>query len=188
LKQSANKRGVYFDISWEDIPAPESCVYLNIPLKYDNTKVSGDSASVDRIDNTKGYIKGNIQTISNKANSMKSVASDEEIVTFSKAALAQHGGYITPQTDTVSEFYGEMKRLYTYLIDSGVCPEQARMFMPQSQLTEWYWTGSLAAFARVCNLRLAPDTQKETRDIAKDISGIMRELYPVSWEALVDSA
>jgi thymidylate synthase (FAD) len=78
--------------------------------------------------------------------------------------------------------------LYDSLLDAGVAPEQARMVLPQSTYTEWYWTGSLAAFARVCNLRLAPDTQKETRDIAEDISGIMRELYPVSWEALVDSA
>lgn len=77
---------------------------------------------------------------------------------------------------------------YEALLSAGVAPEQARMVLPQSTYTEWYWTGSLAAFARVCNLRLAPDTQKETRDIAKDISGIMRELYPVSWEALVDSA
>lgn len=77
--------------------------------------------------------------------------------------------------------------LYQNLLDAGVAPEQARMVLPQSAYTEWYWTGSLAAFARVCKLRLAPDTQKETRDIALDIAGIMSELYPVSWKALLES-
>lgn len=75
--------------------------------------------------------------------------------------------------------------LYQALIRAGVCPEQARMVLPQSMYTEWYWTGNIAAFARVCNLRLAPDTQKETRDIARDIAGIIAPLFPVSWGALV---
>lgn len=77
---------------------------------------------------------------------------------------------------------------YEALLSAGVAPEVARMVLPQSAYTEWYWTGSLAAFARVCNLRLAPDTQKETRDIAKDIAGIIEPLFPVSWSALVADA
>lgn len=77
--------------------------------------------------------------------------------------------------------------LYADLINHGICPEQARMVLPQSMLTEWVWSGSLAAFARVCKLRLDPHTQKETRDIAEMIDAEMRRLFPVSWEALMEN-
>ena len=76
-------------------------------------------------------------------------------------------------------------RTYRELLDQGVCPEQARMVLPQSMMTEWIWTGSLYAFARVCNLRLDSHTQKETRDVAQPISDYMAPLFPVSWPALV---
>ena len=59
--------------------------------------------------------------------------------------------------------------LYNTMIEKGVAPEQARMVLPQSMMTEWYWSGTLYAFARVCNLRCKQDTQKETRDIADKI-------------------
>ena len=74
--------------------------------------------------------------------------------------------------------------LYHTLIEKGVAPEQARMVLPQSMITEWYWSGSLYAFARVCNLRCAKDTQKETRDIADEINKICEELFPYSWKHL----
>ena len=77
------------------------------------------------------------------------------------------------------------KKLYTKLLDEGVCPEQARMVLPQSIMTEWYWSGSLDAFADMCNLRCASDTQAETRLVATQISDRMRKLFPVSWDALV---
>ena len=76
---------------------------------------------------------------------------------------------------------------YLNLLSRGVCPEQARMVLPQSMYTEWVWSGSLAAFARVCKLRLDPHTQKETRDIAEMIDVEMRRLFPVSWEALMEN-
>ena len=73
---------------------------------------------------------------------------------------------------------------YRTLLDAGVCPEQARMVLPQNVLTEWYWTGSLYAFARICNLRCQPDAQKETRDICWDIDALANVSFPISWEAL----
>lgn len=75
---------------------------------------------------------------------------------------------------------------YQGLLDQGVCPEQARMVLPQSMYTEWYWTGSLAAFSRVCKLRLDPHTQKETQEIAGMLSKHMEKLFPVSWKALMN--
>ena len=74
--------------------------------------------------------------------------------------------------------------LYNAMINSGVCPEQARMVLPQSMMTEWYWSGSLDAFADMCKLRCAPDTQAETAEVAWEIDRIMIDLFPVSWRAL----
>ena len=75
---------------------------------------------------------------------------------------------------------------YTSLLSDGVAPEQARMVLPQSTMTEWYWSGSLDAFADMCKLRCASDTQAETQKVAWDISLKMEELFPVSWVALRD--
>jgi thymidylate synthase (FAD) len=76
--------------------------------------------------------------------------------------------------------------LFTYqsLLEKGVCPEQARMVLPQSTMTEWYWSGSLDAFADMCNLRCTGDTQYETRLVANQICDSMEKLFPVSWFAL----
>jgi len=73
---------------------------------------------------------------------------------------------------------------YEYLLDLGVCPEQARMVLPQSMMTEFYWSGSLDAFADMCKLRCAPDTQAETAEVAWEIDRVMIALFPVSWKAL----
>ena len=74
--------------------------------------------------------------------------------------------------------------VYNRLLDDGVCPEQARMVLPQSMVTEWYWSGSLDAFADMCNLRCKPDTQYETQVVAGHIDTEMSKLFPVSWKAL----
>jgi len=75
---------------------------------------------------------------------------------------------------------------YEFLLDVGVCPEQARMVLPQSMMTEWYWSGSLDAFADMCNLRCKSDTQYETQLVAWDIYFEMKDLFPVSWAALTE--
>lgn len=81
-----------------------------------------------------------------------------------------------------SQNFGEA--CYKKLLSEGVCPEQARMVLPQSMMTEWIWSGSIAAFARVCKLRLDPHTQKETQDVAKRISDELTIRYPLSWSVL----
>lgn len=75
--------------------------------------------------------------------------------------------------------------MYKGLLQQGVSPEQARMVLPQSTMTEWFWSGSLDAFASMCNLRLKDDTQYETRLVAQQIDKGMLELFPHSWKALV---
>ena len=74
--------------------------------------------------------------------------------------------------------------IYKELLRVGVCPEQARMVLPQSMMTEWYWSGSLDAFADMCALRCSYDTQVETQQVALEIDRMMSDLFPVSWKAL----
>ena len=78
------------------------------------------------------------------------------------------------------------KWTYEDLLKQGVCPEQARMVLPQSMITEWYWSGTLYAFARVCNLRCKPDAQQETREISNMIDKECGKLFPISWGALIE--
>ncbi len=75
--------------------------------------------------------------------------------------------------------------LYLSMIAAGVAPEQARMILPQNTMTEWIWSGSLAAFARVCKLRLDPHAQQETQEIAKQINNLIPSEFEYSWKALI---
>ena len=73
---------------------------------------------------------------------------------------------------------------YNRMLEAGVAPEQARMILPQSMMTEWYWSGTLYAFARVCKLRCAEDAQYETRIVANLINDECVRLFPKSWTEL----
>jgi thymidylate synthase (FAD) len=75
---------------------------------------------------------------------------------------------------------------YNTLMRNNVCAEQARMVLPQNTMTEWIWSGTLFAFAKMCKLRLDPHTQKETHEIAQLISNEASKLYPTSWKALME--
>ena len=97
---------------------------------------------------------------------------------------------INPRNDMVDDYQKVLstaKWTYEELLRKGVCPEQARMVLPQSMMTEWYWSGTLYAFARVCNLRCKDDAQKETQDVGWNIDKHARELFPASWPALRDA-
>ena len=74
---------------------------------------------------------------------------------------------------------------YKKMLTQGIAPEQARMILPQNTMTEWYWSGTVGAFAKMCNLRCKPDTQLETRIVGNEVSNIMLRYFPVSWEALI---
>lgn len=76
---------------------------------------------------------------------------------------------------------------YEDLLGLGVAPEQARMVLPQNTMTEWIWTGSLAAWARVCKLRLDTHAQKEVRDIAALIHTNLEPAFPATWAALMEN-
>lgn len=76
--------------------------------------------------------------------------------------------------------------LYKDMIHAGVAPEQARMVLPQSTMTEWTWSGTLGAFAKMCTLRLHPEAQYEARVVANKVYEYLKEYYPVGAVALVE--
>jgi thymidylate synthase (FAD) len=90
--------------------------------------------------------------------------------------------YLVPHEFNRSALYE-----YETLLEAGVAPEQARMVLPQSTMTEWYWSGSLDAFADMCDLRCTTNTQTETREVAQRINSEMELLFPVSWVSLMGS-
>jgi thymidylate synthase (FAD) len=93
-----------------------------------------------------------------------------------KSSDSIHDNYMT--------YIIKAKQLYLEMLASGVCPEQARMILPQSMNTEYYVTGSLMAWARAYNLRIQPTAQLEIRELAMQWDKVMGALYPVSWKAL----
>ena len=107
-----------------------------------------------------------------RAGNVKQGSSDEVSDDIDNDALVQH--------------YEEVAATYKEMIDRGIAPEQARMVLPQSMYTEWFWSGSLYAFARVCKLRLDSHTQKETREVAHQIAHHLAEKFPVSYQALTE--
>ena len=79
-----------------------------------------------------------------------------------------------------------VKETYNNLLKEGVAPEMARMVLPQNMMTEWFWSGSLYAFARVCNLRNKPDSQEETRMITQQMAQHLKDHFPISAKYLLD--
>ena len=77
------------------------------------------------------------------------------------------------------------KETYSNMLKADIAPEMARMILPQNMMTEWYWTGSLMAFARVCNLRSKEDTQAETRVISTHIDKHLKDHFPISAKYLL---
>ena len=75
-------------------------------------------------------------------------------------------------------------KTYDGLLKKGVAPEVARAILPQSMYTEFIETGSIAAYARLCHLRLGADAQKEIRVYASLVDTCLMEAFPVSWKAL----
>lgn len=74
--------------------------------------------------------------------------------------------------------------LYQNMIDDGIAGEQARMILPQSMYTSWVETGSLAAYARLCGLRVSPDAQLECQKYAEAVDELIVPYFPISWKVL----
>lgn len=91
------------------------------------------------------------------------------------------------ESDDIRSAAKQAVGLYNRLLRMGVCAEQARMVLPQNTYTEFHWTGSLLGWARVWNLRVKPDAQRETREVVEMIGEQMSTLFPYSWRALTNA-
>ena len=98
---------------------------------------------------------------------------------------------IIAQNEAIHEIYVKAMQasLYSYdsLIEANVAPEMARALLPQSMYTEFIETGSLAAYSRLCGLRLDSHAQKEIQEFAQAIHDLLSPAFPVSWPALMQT-
>jgi len=185
-RNGAKRKGVEFDLEYDDIPWVTHCPILGVKLDYDRKGHGNngpDSPSLDRINNEKGYVKGNVQVISRLANTMKNSATPEQIRQFCLNMLPRYGVF-NSGSDTVEDYCEGVADTYERLIKEGLCPEQARGILPLNHYTQWFWSGTLGAWASMYNLRAKPDAQAETRMIAEQAGEIIEPLFPVSWGAL----
>jgi thymidylate synthase (FAD) len=125
-----------------------------------------------------------------RAENVKQGSSDEEfrgyiVHEFGKDVPDELQWGVDEGTEILPQYLGNILVLYKGMIHAGVAPEQARMILPQNTMTEWIWSGSLAAFARVCKLRLDPHAQKETQAIAQMINDQVPKDFEHSWAALL---
>lgn len=126
------------------------------------------------------------ETWRKRAENKKQGSSHEKV--FSVNFYPEKGMRPGQQAQSPQRFYDELldhsHHVYERCIEAGVCPEQARMVLPQSMLTSYYVTGSLAAWVRAYKLRSSPDSQVEIQQLAVQWNDIIQPLFPVSWEAL----
>jgi thymidylate synthase (FAD) len=103
----------------------------------------------------------------------------------SEGALINYG---VGESNNIKVLYDDLiyqsQSLYEAMLEAGVAPEMARMVLPQSMMTTWYWTGNLLAFAHVYNERISEGAQLEAQHFAKELDKIIAPLFPVSWNAL----
>jgi thymidylate synthase (FAD) len=110
---------------------------------------------------------------------------DENKKQGSKQEQIQYNGHCLVHIQKTNE---RALETYKYLLGHGVCPEQARCVLPQSMMTEFIETGSLAAYARLYTLRTHPSAQKEIQEYAEQIGSLLAEKFPISWRALTQSS
>lgn len=107
-----------------------------------------------------------------------------------QGSLEESIGLYDGEWTCIADEYGGVKtkslEAFQELLGLGVAPEQARMVLPQSTMTEWTWSGTLGAFAKMCQLRLHPEAQYEARLVAQEIYKHLKEQWPVSAPALVE--
>jgi len=103
-----------------------------------------------------------------------------------KAENKKQGSADTEVEFDITDITQACKSVYNQMLEANIAPEMARMVLPQSMMTEWYWSGTVYAFARVCNLRNKPDAQEETRTVTYEIARHMKDHFPISTKYLLD--
>ena len=97
------------------------------------------------------------------------------------------GEWHDTEINVAYEMIQDLVTTYKLMVRKGCAPEMARMILPQNMMTEWWWTGSLMFFARVCKQRLDPHAQEETRQVAQKINDNIPDEFKHSWRALMEN-
>ncbi|MFC1845512.1 FAD-dependent thymidylate synthase [Candidatus Dependentiae bacterium] len=109
---------------------------------------------------------------------------DQNLKQGSKSeAISENQEYVTQMRD----YCKKAQEYYNHLLANDVCPEQARMILPQSMYTEFIETASLAGYARLVNLRVHATAQREIQQYAWLVDTLLKDKFPVSWPALIKS-
>lgn len=114
-----------------------------------------------------------------KADNVKQGSSEEKVVLRLYDPFEDDDGLLETPFDHIKLSL----QMYEDMLSQGVCPEQARIVLPQNMMTEWRWSGTLGAFLDMLVLRLDSHTQKETRDVAELIAKEVKQLFPVAYSA-----
>ena len=180
--------GGTWELDFDTFDFPEYCPYLGYKLNYSygKGKIQHNSPSFDQINAGMGYIKGNVEIVSNRANSMKNDASVDDQIEMAKAVLLRHKGYVVQEDKTYEGQCRKSLELYNSMVNDGYAAEQARMVLPQSLMTSFTWSGTLGAFSNMCKLRLSKDTQYETRLVAEGVYKELKKQFPISAPLLVE--
>ena len=116
--------------------------------------------------------------------------SPDEWRTKPDGSIKQGSAGVHPENTQIkfgySNFIKNALEYYNFLLDDGVAPEQARMVLPQSMMTQVIWTGSLMAFAHVYKLRIDGHAQVEAQEFAKKLDEVIRPIFPVAWSTLTE--
>ena len=110
----------------------------------------------------------------------KKQGSSDEVVNINPATASGSKAMVDDYDHAINKCIWSYKQM----IRKGVCPEQARMVLPQAMYTEYYVTGSLYAWSRAYNLRSQEDAQREIQELANGWDGIILSLFPECWMAL----
>jgi len=102
----------------------------------------------------------------------------------SSAYINSESAFVTD--DMLNEHYKNSMRVYKYFLQSDICPEQARMILPQSMYSTTVTTATLLGWHHLYTLRTEEHTQQETREYAKAVGEIMSTIFPYSWRALCE--
>jgi thymidylate synthase (FAD) len=176
-------------LHWAPFAHPHITFKLKVPIFVDRQLVKHQIGAV-RSEVSRRYVDSepefyNPESWRKKAANVKQGSSDE-IVGLPSMDIGYADDIIGKQTIIADDIIEICLKYYMLMIQGGVCPEQARMVLPLSMMTEYRLTGSLYYFANMCKQRLDSHTQKETRDVAQMISNEMEKLFPVSWGALLN--
>ena len=107
-----------------------------------------------------------------------------------EGSIKQGSGDIHPYNKTIQHDYKNACEvaltMYNRMLEMGVCPEQARLVLPQGAVVNWVWTGSLYAYFNYVVTRLDAHAQADAYPMAHDIAEICKQHFPMAWEALIN--